>query len=361
MAALRISALVLVAAGCGDLQGFGGPAPPLATIQLEVTGDVPTDPAPIKLQIALVYGTQWLTEPLCILPPPSPEVQTVVDAGCRDTFGFVPDRVGAVVDVVPGVPTTLELDTLPGADVMVGDVTSRVAYASFVVFDDRNTNDTLDFSRPSNQPSGGPGPGPGPLSGKADIVYGASFFSMTAPDQRLAFREGGFNTGAAFYPRSGCGDPLPGFSIVGAGGFSKETALVALAAGKLPPEDPAACSEQLLDATVVTIPITKANQLIEVACDERRTDSSVRYREPPSDSEPPHLEGHPFACTTIPDFGNDTHAPQLVVASRPEDRCQGLVHYVLSGCDNDPLCAVPEWDYRNAPPAWWPCPAGAAR
>jgi hypothetical protein len=353
-----VVALALIAA-CGDLEGFGGPTPPLATIRLETTGQlVPPDDAPVeKLQLALVYGGQWLTEPLCFLPPPSPEVAAVIEAGCPDTFGFVPERVTQNIPIEAGVPAAMDLFDLPAADVMVGDVTGRVAYASLVVYDDRNGSGTLELGQPNRFPSGND-PGPG-MPTPRDIVYGASFSSMTLPDQRLAFREGAFDGRAAFFPRAGCGDPLPAFSILAAGGFTPEAALAALLQGKLPEQDPATCSELPLDEAIVSIALQPAGALKEVACEPRRSDSSVRYREPPDES--PNLDLHLFACTQIPSFeGGNEDTMQLVVASNETDRCKGLTHYVLNGCDEDALCALPEWDHRASPPAWWPCPMPSA-
>jgi len=144
MATVKIAA-ALALAGCGSLQGFGGPEPPLASFTVETSGTPPSGPH--DLHVALVWGEQWLTEALCILPPdpdPAPctplpgptggscgqvaDVLAKGSTGCRDPFGFVPALVAADVAVEPGVPATIDLFALPGADVMVGDVTARVAY-----------------------------------------------------------------------------------------------------------------------------------------------------------------------------------------------------------------------------------------
>ncbi|HEY3358250.1 MAG TPA: hypothetical protein VGQ83_33690, partial [Polyangia bacterium] len=71
------AALASAVASCGKLVGFSAPATPLATIQVQVTGDAaPLAPpwtagAPPRLRVALVWGQQWLPEPLCLLPPAS--------------------------------------------------------------------------------------------------------------------------------------------------------------------------------------------------------------------------------------------------------------------------------------------------
>lgn len=360
--ALALAGLV---AGCGDISGFGGAVPPLAGVAVQVTGDFASVQAPgadhPALRVALVWAAQWLTEPLCILPPDDASVAALVAAGCRDPFGFVPDRVAANAPLAADGTASLALFDLPAADVMVGDVTARVAYASLVVYDDRDGDGTLTLGRSGRlggreDPNRPDDPGISTL----DLVYGASFVSMTAPDTRVAFREGGFNRAAAFYPRSGCGDPLPSFSLVSAGGFTAAAAIAAGLRGELPPEDPASCREAPMD-TPVAIAYRPPAQLREVACEERRTDSSVRYREPPADA--PDLTGRTTACAKVPDFGSGkaNGAIQLAISGRSSDSCAGVTHFVLRGCRNDALCALPQWDITATPPSWWPCPVQAAR
>ena len=116
---LLFGALALTA--CGKLQGFGGAAPPLVSFSLDFTGDLGTLRPPgvtsdVALSVALVWGAQWLTEPFCVLAPesfnePNPPLgmfidpnghglaspADVINAGCRDTFGFVPNVVAKSV------------------------------------------------------------------------------------------------------------------------------------------------------------------------------------------------------------------------------------------------------------------------
>lgn len=351
-AAIALAAL----AGCGELSGFGGEVPPLVTIQLEVSGDFESvrvpDATGEALRVALVWGAQWLPEPLCFLPAESTEVAQVIAAGCRDPFGFVPDRASDSIPIEPNVPATLALYDLPSADVMVGDVTARIAYASLVVFDDRDGNERLDLGRSRNN-LGDP-PEPGAALGR-DIVYGSSFVSMTEPDVRVVLREGGYNERAAFYPRRNCGVPEPGFSIAAAGGFTAEAAIAATLLGELPSQDPASCREAAMEDEVIGVPLRAAPEVAEVGCQGRRGDSSVRYREPPQD--PIDLTDRVAACAAIPDFGTGETAGivQLVVSSHAGDRCRGLVHFLLRGCEEDATCAIPDWDVTANPPAWWPC------
>jgi hypothetical protein len=351
--------------GCSKLDGLDPTVPTVVTFELEASGSVPmrADGTTPELQIALVWGAQWLPEPFCILPATSTDAATVITAGCRDPFGFVPQRVEANVPITLGAPVTLPLVNVPAADVLVGEVDSRVAYGSFVLYDDVNGNGTLDLGRPNHTASGGSNMGPmSPTqTSTRDIVYGASFTSMTSPDARVAFSEGAFDAAAAFYPRAGCPAPVDGFSILGAGGFSAAAGLAAALAGDLPQEDPSTCTQGVPEATPVVIAAGAASADEETACVERVDDSSARYREPPADS--PDFTERVYACTGLPDLGSDANSDvvQLVVSGRTDDSCVGLTHYVLTGCSTDPLCAAPTWDLSASPPSWWPCSAQAAR
>ncbi len=359
-AALSVATIV---SGCGSLQSLGGPSTPLVTFNFVVNGDV----AASQLQVALVWGEQWLTEPFC-LPGTLPGVQsdattTVIQEGCRDPFGFVPTRVAADIAVTPGVPATLSLQDLPSADLMVGDITSRVAYASLVVYDDRGNgggpgDGTLDLALPHRLPGAGPGPPQMDTQDSGDIVYGASFLTMTAPDQRIGYLEGTF-TPSAFYPRNGCDPPPDGFSVLSAGGFSVADGFKSVLTGALPPEDPASCAiSSKPPDQMINIPTQGASAAAEAGCMERTDDSSTRYRQPPFDKEP-DLTGRDWTCAPLPSFevGDQPELTQLVITGRfGIDRCVGLTHYTLRGCRNNVACAVPQWDYTANPPPWWPCP-----
>lgn len=348
---MRAAVLALLAA-CDDLGQFAGEPTTLAAVTIVATGEATGD-----LHAALVWGTQWLPEPLCFLPPESPEVAAVIAAGCRDVLAFTPMRPGASRPIVVGEPAVLDIVQLPSADVMVGGLTARIAYASIVVFDDIDGDGVLTLGRARLLPAGVFDGGGGPDANEAaeakigDPIVGASFVSMTEPDQRLAFREGEFvETG--FYPRHGCGVPPRGFSVLAAGGFSYDAAIAATLAGELPSQDPAACSERAPDAAAIEIPMRPA---LEVGCEQRRDDSSVQYRDPPIASP---LAGHAFACAPIPALGDDTPTgiTQLVVATAPDEACKGLTHYALVGCEDSSLeCDHYEWDLRANPPGWWPC------
>jgi hypothetical protein len=356
MAALKYLALLAIAA-CGNLDGLGGPPVPLATFTVQVD-DVPgVITGTPDLHVAFVWGRQWLVEPLCIVPIDSRDdaqkVAAVIAAGCRDPFGFVPARVDANVPIELGTPATIDLTTLPGADVMVGDLTARVAYASFVVYDDRNGDGLFNLGSPNRPPQMGPSQDGTQPTQTTDVSYGASFVAMTRPDTRAAFREGAFvQTG--FYPRAGCGDPPPKFSLLSASGFTVQDAISATLAGMVPQEsDVSQCAEASPADTIVEFAVQPPTDrdVAELACTERTTDSTVRYREPPSD--PPDLTNRTAACVHYPSFGDPSDVIEYIVSGRSDDSCVGLTHYILTGCREGPDCGTPDWD--DAPPSWWPC------
>jgi hypothetical protein len=358
-----------LSAGCSKLEGLGGPVPPLVQFQVEGTGDLgplrpPGVSSDVSLRIALVWGAQWWTEPFCILPPESDSAAAVIAAGCRDPFGFVPALVAASVPVEIGTPSSLPLVEPPPTDILVGAITSRVGYASLVFFDDRDGSGTLDLSMPHSAAFGGDGPPQDDSADSGDVIYGASFLTMTAPDQRVAFLQGTFDETSAFYPRSGCLDPgsqpsssTNGFSVLGAGGFSAAAGLASSAAGTLPPEDPTTCTDGKPEATLVTIGAQAPANVNEVSCTERALDGSTRYREPPTDA--PDITDRVSACASLPSFdaGNQPNLIQFIVSGRSTDHCKGLTHYALRGCRENVACPVPDWDFTANPPAWWPCPS----
>ena len=373
-----LATVTLALGACGKLQGFGGPVPPLVTFNVSFSGDLtslrpPGITSDHALKVALVWGAQWLTEPFCILSAESPDAAAVIAAGCRDTFGFVPARVDQSAPLVAG-QASLSLNQLPTADVLVGDVTSRVGYGSLVVYDDRNDDMTLDLSEPHHTPTGGDrgDRNDNETADAIDIIYGASFLTMIASDERVAYREGAPPTGA-FYPRAGCAPPDPGFSIVGASGFTAAAARTATLMGMLPQEeDLNACMTEPA-STVVNVAAHAPADVDEVGCDESATDGNPRYNQPPVAQ--PDFTGRVTACAHLPSFdtGGSTGADggvdggasassliQLVVSGRvATDRCKGLTHYVLRGCRESVSCGLPDWDFTKDPTAaipWWPCP-----
>jgi len=359
-----VTAVSLVA--CGKPVGLNGTVTPIAKLQVQATGDLAavapggSVDALAGLRVAVMWGMPWQPEPFCVLTPESPEVAAVMDAGCPDNFRFVPDRPAADAPLTASLGATLDLVDLPSADVMVGDLTARVAYASFILYDDRNGNGALDLRHPPRRRRHGNQPVPeddAGATGPRDQIYGASFISMTQPDRRLAFREGAFNAKQAFYPRKGCDQPPHGYSLLSAGGFSPSEALATALQGEFPAEDPATCAATLPNDRV-EIPVQLPEGLSQLACTVTDSGGDTTYREAPKD--PVDLTNRAWACAHFPHLpSDDAGVPdgwQLVVSTPFSDACKGLAHYTLRGCDNDPACATPGWDFTNTPPAWWPCP-----
>ena len=357
MATVR-TALLLSLVACGDVQNFGGEVPPLTTLSMNVTGDFEAvraaegDP---DLRVAIVWGAQWLAEPTCTTQPATVELAQLMLAGCRHPLFFTPKRVGETIAFEPNVPFELDLDTLPGGDVMIGGLSARIAYASLVVFDDRDHDGLLELRKTQRPPYGDtfgpPEDEVDPDRPITDIIYGSSFAAMTEPDTRLAFREGGFNAVSAFYPRSGCGEPPPRFGVLAAGGFSPVEAYNAAQESRLPAQDPATCVETTPDATTIEIPLRPTTEVREAACAQRSSSGSISYHQPPVD--PIDFTDRTFHCRLIP----ETEVTELIVTQRTTDPCRGLTHYVLRGCDDDERvdCSVPNWDFTANPPEWWPC------
>jgi hypothetical protein len=254
---------------------------------------------------------------------------------------------------------------------MVGDLTGRVAYGSLIIYDDHNNNGMLDLRTPPRIRRRGPPTEPPTYDdggvGPADLVYGASFISMTLPDQRISYLEGTFNSKAAFYPRHGCEAPPAGFSILSAGGFSQadggffqydgglSTAMVGeLAAGYLPMEG-LPCFAGKLEDTVVTIPLQAPANLTQLACTANDSGGVTTYREAPTSL--PDLTGRKSACVDFPSIPGDdagvASGKQFVISSAPGEPCRYTIHYTLRGCESDPACATPTWDITTTPPDWW--------
>ena len=372
-----VVAASLLPFGCSKAVGLGGTVTPLEKIQVQTSGDpsrfTPAGDTP-SFRVALVWGLQWQPEPFCVLPPESPEAAAVIAAGCPDSFGFVPNpnSVAADVPFQLGTPAALALNTLPAAEVMVGDPSGRVAYGSLIVYDDHNNNGSLDLRTPPRLRRRGPQAqlptyDDGGPAGPADLVYGASFISMTLPDQRVTYLEGTFNAKAAFYPRA-CNDPpTSGFSIQSAGGFARadggffqadggiSLAMVGeLAAGYLPMEG-LPCTTGSLNDTVVTIPLQAPANLTQLACTVNDSGDATTYHEAPTNL--PDLTGRQSACVDFPYIPGDdagvATGKQFVISSLPGEPCRYTIHYTLRGCDNDPSCATPSWNITATPPDWW--------
>jgi len=333
--------------GCGDLHGLDpDDVPPLVSIHVRVTGDLdavrrPSDQPP-RLRATVIWGETTLPDASCLPPIENPDHAAVIEAGCGDLLRF--ERAG--FDLMTDAPVaddgtaTINLYTLPL--ILYGDTFSQLAYASVVVYDDVNGSGYLD-----------------PYGAAQDVVYAVSFSSMAKPDTRIAFRHGEFDDHSAYYPRRGCEPPPEGYSQVSAGGFTLQQAIDAQARGELPMQDPAQCRQDPLEREVV-VALRSPDELDEVSC----FPFAYYFSSPPQDLFPgtPDLR---LACTSIPDRGTGrAHGRWQLLMTSTGPRgflagCKSIQHMVLRGCQDDPLCVVPEWDMPA--PDWWPCPADDPR
>lgn len=327
--------------GCGDLRGLDpDPLSPLATIHVRVSGDIdavrPPGNGPPRLRATLLWAAPDLPDPSCLGPIENADHAAVVAAACGDPLRFHRGGYMSFADAPVNADgtATLDLGLLP--DLLFGDMYSQIVYGSVVIYDDVNGNGNLD-----------------PFS-FTDVIYGASFASMAQPDTRVGFRHGAFDPGWAYYPRRGCEPPVEGYSLVSAGGFTLEQAIEAQARGELPAQDPAQCRQDAIDRELV-VALRPPDELDAVGCP-----AFAYYFSAPLGILPPGRPGNPdrlSACTSIPDRGTGrSHGRfQLLIGQSFQANCPFIQHFVLRGCQDDPLCEVPEWD---VPPSNdWPCPA----
>lgn len=359
-------------AGCDDLLNLTDTTEPLARVSVVAAEALPGGVSPERARVALVWGAQYISDFFCLVPTADAQAQVVVRAGCRDPFGFVPLRVGANATLRTDGPTVLDLYDLPAADLMVGTLTARIGHGSLVIYEDVNENGTLDIAC---VPRRGRGPDCDPNvlrdDESDDVVLGASFIGMSQPDQRLTFREGGFEPLTAFYPRAGCPDPPVGFSVLGAGGFSTGQAFLDILQGRLPQQDPATCTQASIEAAPIAVPLAQtsaeAQRLQELSCGSGEVQNGfAEYAAPPAERPEP---GWFMACAPVADLASlaaedesEASTPPLlhaVVSGPVGARCKTVTHWLLRGCEDDPRCETPEWDFTANPPEWWPCPLPA--
>lgn len=376
---------------------------PLATLRVRLKPGFDTSDM-LAPRVAVVYGAQRIGESFCFaaLLADDPSLTAVAAAGCADPLGFVPSQAGPSAPLEADGSANIPLYDLPSASVMVGGLSARVAYASVVLYDDRDRDDRLSIVTPrwrggislgrsrGTGEASGPGEGGDPAGGGAapepvegqdepderplEAVHAASFVSMTRPDVRLSYREGAF-VPSAFYPRQGCPPPPAGYALLASDGFTLPALLGALAQGALPMTS--SCAAKGLEEGVVELAREATATLRGVACAPGNSYGGAgesRYRAPPASA--PWLATLPWTCQRLdatgsflggfakfPGQGGDkpgTQRPraqprwQLSVAY-PAESCRAVRHFVLRGCRTDPDCASPEWDLEATPPLWWPC------
>lgn len=330
------ASLLATSAGCAEgIVGMEETTTPLATLRVELAPG--TDVSDLAHpRVGLIWAGQVIAEPTCWLAALGlgGAAQQAAAAGCRDPLGFYPKDAGVSVPLGDDGTAEIPLYALPSADWMIGDLTARVAYATVVLYDDGQDDETLGIRFPwwgrgraylpvdqrgeldgGGGPGGGPdgggdggggGPGGGPGEfgdeGARDVIHAASFVSMTRADLRLAFREGDFDAASAFYPRPGCAAPAKGYSLLGADGFGVAEAVLAFGKGELPTTT--GCTASGLDAGVVVLAREATETLRGIGCVRGNTvgsNGAARYREPPETA--PWMPYAKTACVPLGSAG----------------------------------------------------------
>jgi len=314
---------LLTICGCGEgVHGIADEASGIVSIEVRVDPDLERriERAGPDLRAGVVWAAVPVVQGFCLsfgvnpLLPGRPVTSSVAKAGCRDPF----DVLAGAVDVsVPFDLTTgtadVNLTALPGPNVVVGDELNAIAYGAVVVFDDVDGNGELTLSGECGNVV------------SEDRVYASSFSSLRREQERVVFREGGFDPPDLFYPAPECmGEPSPGLSIWALGTvFEDRCNSVGI--------------DQHMEAAILPL--------------EERTLATCR---PPTNRQflPPPDEAPPRRMVT-----ECTDSETLAVTD-PDCACPSVTVYRLAGCEFDFVCSSPEWDVRNNPPPWWPCGGG---
>jgi hypothetical protein len=222
---------------------------------------------------------------------------------------------------------------VPVARASIGDDVNRIAYGALVVFEDDDNDHLFSFVAPA----GGRGDqinDPFP-DNPPDTILGSTFSTLLADQQRLAFREGGFDQKSFFYPVAepdpagitfpdAC-VPMPGFSIMAASPYSPTPT----------------CSFPAIDTRMEVAPLSSSDGLA-LMCRSVQRGATIQM---PDERDSP---GPGAFCPAHADHPD--RELMVVVLSR---FCARLNVYALKGCGADPFCDTPEWDETSTPPTWW--------
>ena len=265
---------------------------------------------------------------------------------CRDPFGVTSQLSGPSVELMSGVEVEGRLEfeipftALPPSDVIYGTPDERIAYGSFIVFEDLDKNqvftigdrvrldllqegevddDNADERRRWRGESRSP-----------DTLHSASFTSLAAPQTRLVFREGTY-TQSFFYPLGvGCVPPR-GMSVIH------------IATSSLYLTDDTPCDIRALSTPIELSLDAEPNAFTGLMCEPPEIDV-VRPT-----STPPAAEGGATLKRLC-------ISPDELVIRIDERPCSDVSVISLVGCPpNEIDCDDSKWDERASPPAWWPC------
>jgi hypothetical protein len=343
--------VVLAAAACGQgVHDLGVAAEPLVVLHghVEIANLMRVHPEAALLG-TLLWAAPGAVNPVCIrladgsLTPNMPDLAQQLSDACPDPYGVFPGEAEAWSPIGDDGNFDLPLYDLPQVRVSVGDAVTRIAYGALVVVEDVNGDGQPPFART-------PGRGLGRRAADdvqantIDRIVASTFYDLHASQQRVVFREGGFVTPSYFYPAPG-----PGVGCTPPSAFSIETA---------PPyAEPATgdCAFSSTDDRLEVPPLSPVDGLAFLC---RTALGNTTVIDPGNrDREGPQV-GTGSGATLIC-FGSNVLA---TVVTGPN--CPLVSSFALSGCAEDPLCAMPEWtrtvaslsQWDNGNGQGWPCP-----
>lgn len=345
-----LAAPVVLAAACGQgVHDLSITADPLVVLHGHVDQSqlMRVHPEAALLGV-LVWAEVAAVNPVCIrfddgsLTPNDPTLAPQLAAACPDPYGFFPGEAEAWTPIGDDGNFDLPLYDLPMARVSVGDAVTRIAYGALVVIEDVNGDGQPPFART-------PGRGLARIAADnvqaemVDRVVASTFYDLHADQQRVVFREGDFVTPSYFYPAPG-----PGIGCKPDRGFSIMTA---------PPYAEPAVGQCVFSSTDTRLEVTPLSLADGAAflCRVVIGDTTVADPQPNGDRDRVQV---PAGATQIC-FGSNVLAQ---VATGPN--CSVVLSFALSGCAQDPLCAMPEWTrtaaslagWNNGSGQGWPCP-----
>ncbi len=319
-----LPALFLVSLACGQVSELGSEPEPLFHLRAHLSQLItPPSEGFTNLRAGLMWAGVPVFVPYCFeygTNPTKPlQLPTkVAKVGCRDPFDIVPGLGGPTVSIDPNTQTfQIPVTQLPSAEVLIGTLEQRMAFASIIVFDDINGDGELDLSRGCGQFGGGGRP--------REPIYASSFTSLRKRQTRVSYVEGPFDLDSFYYPHPKCPQvPPEGFSI-----WEVDEAFA------FEPD----CTIHDIYHEVELTPVAPL-ELRPLTCVQRERESfprAPRMQAPDED-----------------DVWECTKQGGLAV-SNPGCQCPEVRVFTLSGCSDDLECEKPEWDVRETPPEWWPC------
>jgi hypothetical protein len=324
-----LAIVALVSLSCGNgVDDLSLESAPLGYVRGKVDlGAIDAKSTGKPLRAALVWGAVPNYVLACVKYPLNAEIAPA----CPNPFGFVPGLVEAEVEVGVDGSFTLPLRRLPDVSLSVGDDSARIAWGSVVVAADSDGNGSFNLLTREGDDHETPK--------LADLALAASFFRLDEPQQRVAFREGGWDEESLFYPPKGCAAPPVGFSALTTPGLKPLS---------LDPA-PGECTSASLDATTIEPVPLSLNEAKGLAC---RSINRAQVRQPglvpPGEEENEQGDHHGLV-------GKQVCLDAETLAIVGEGDCPTITVMPLSGCRQNLVCQKPDWDFTKQPPPWWPC------